>query len=59
LFGEEVKETLFARQEPLQKSWHGDSPLKSLWRSLGKISEGGDGGKEGDLLPSGQEVTSG
>src|SRR5882672_1615798 len=23
LFGEEVEETLFARQEPLQKSWHG------------------------------------
>jgi hypothetical protein len=23
LFGEEVKETIFARQEPLQKSWHG------------------------------------
>ena len=33
LFGEEVKETLFPRQEPLQKSWHGvDSPLKSRVR---------------------------
>ncbi len=29
LFGEEDEETLFARQESLQKSWHGDSLLKS------------------------------